>query len=420
MANNGKNSSSFSCQILIVGGGLCGIATAIALARSGQKVTVFERMPALVEIGAGIQLPPNATRILQQWNILQPIMQHAYAPKEGSLRSYKGTVLTKQASGEQVEKKYGSPYLVIHRADLLEVLVSEARMLGVEIKLGSTVSKIDFEKPSIILTTGETFEGDIVVGADGERSICRDAFLGHPDIPESTGDLVFRIAVKRDDVLQLQNLKEMMAQPTVNVWLGPDAHVISYLLKNDVLNVVLVTKDTTGEKTIYGPQKASVSELKAVYKGWDPIFETILDVEDSDCTKWSLLSINDVGNWCHPSGKFALIGDAAHATLPYLAQGAAQAFEDAAVLGTLFAEISNISQIPEVLSIYEKLRKPRTVELKKKTLAQKTMYGLHDGPHQEARDRHLSLTTPVEDLQKWLWGNDVIAEAKKLSEIAFQ
>ncbi|QSZ32049.1 hypothetical protein DSL72_001618 [Monilinia vaccinii-corymbosi] len=417
MAIHRSNISNFSSQILIVGGGLCGIATAIALRRSGQQVIVFERMSALLEIGAGIQLPPNATRILQEWNVLQPIMQYAYMPKEGSLRSYRGTVLTRQTSGKEIEEEYGSPYLVIHRADLLKVLVSEAKNLGVDIKLGANVSKINFENPSITLSTGEVFSGHMVLGADGERSMCRGALLGHPDIPQSTGDVVFRIAIKRDNASQLQSLKELMEQPTVNVWLGPDSHAVTYLLKNDILNVVLVTRDKIGGKTIYGPQEASISELKAAFAGWDPIFETILDVKDSDCTKWTLLHINEVESWCHPSGKFALIGDAAHAMLPYLAQGAAQAFEDAAVLGTLFADIKDLSQIPDAMFAYEKLRKPRAMEVRKRTLDQKIMYGLHDGPHQEARDQQLALTTPMENMQEWLWGNDVLAEAKRMSEI---
>jgi len=245
-------------------------------------------------------------------------MQHAYVPREGTLRSYRGTVLTKQASGIEVEEKFGSPYLVIHRADLLKVLVSEAQNLGVEIKLGANVTKIDFETPSISLLTGEVFEGDVVFGADGERSLCRDTLLGHADIPQSTGDLVFRIAAKRDDASQLQNLKDLISQPSVNLWLVPDAHAVSYLLKNDILNVVLVIKDTSGAKTIYGPQKAAVADLKDAFKDWDPIFETLLDVKVADCTKWSLLHINKVENWIHSSGKFAVIGDAAHAMLPYL------------------------------------------------------------------------------------------------------
>ena len=245
--------------------------------------------------------------------------RYAYQPEEGTLRSYRGSVLSEQASGLAVEEKYKAPYLVIHRADLLKVLVSEAQNLGVDIKLGSNVALTDFVKPSISLSSGETYEGDVILGADGERSVCREALLGRLDLPQSTGDLVFRIAVKGRDASQRHDLAELIQRPSVNVWMGPDAHAVSYLLKKDnILNVVLVCPDKTGNGVLYGPQRADIAELRRAFCDWDPIFNTLLDVQDSDITKWSLLQINEVPKWCHSSGKFALIGDAAHAVLPYL------------------------------------------------------------------------------------------------------
>ena len=272
-----------------------------------------------MQIGAGIQLSPNATRLFQTWEISEAISSYAYQPQEGTLRSYRGLVLSKQASGLAIEERYEAPYLVVHRADLLKVLVSEAQKLGVEIKLGSNVASIDFFKPSITLSTGETYEGDMILGADGERSACREAMLGHSDLPESTGDLVFRIAVKTRGLSQRQDLSELLQHPSVNVWMGPDAHAVSYMLKReDILNVVLVCPDNPGSQVLYGPQRANLDELRKAFCSWDPMFGSLLDVQDADCTKWSLLQISEVASWCHSSGKFALIGDAAHAMLPYL------------------------------------------------------------------------------------------------------
>ncbi len=272
----------------------------------------------LFQIGAGIQLSPNATRLFQTWNVSDTISRYAYQPEEGTLRSYRGAILSRQASGLAIEQRYNAPYLVIHRADLLKALVSEARSLGVEIKLGSNVASIDFFKPSINLSTGETFQGDVVLGADGETSVCREALLGNSIMPQRTGDLVFRIAVKAREVSQQHELLDMIRHPSVNVWMGPDAHAVSYMLKNDILNVVLVCPEGTGNKVPCGPQSVDTIEVQKAFCNWDPIFRALLQVHDSDCTKWPLLQISEVVNWCHSSGKFALIGDAAHAMLPYL------------------------------------------------------------------------------------------------------
>ena len=217
-----------------------------------------------------------------------------------------------------IEKRYGAPYLVIHRADLLSVLVSEAQDRGVEIRLGSNVVSIDFSMASITLSSGETFEGDVILGADGERSTCREALLGHQDLPYSTGDTVFRIAAKARDISRHHSLSQLTQRSSVNLWIGPDAHAVSYILKKDVFNIVLVCPEKGDNKVPYGPQKADIVELRKAFSEWDPIFEALLDVPESDCTKWTLLEIHEVANWRDSSGKFALIGDAAHAVLPYL------------------------------------------------------------------------------------------------------
>ena len=247
------------------------------------------------------------------------ISQHAFQPEEGTLRSYQGKTLSKQSSGVEIAKQYGSPYLVIHRADLLNCLVAKAKEMGVEIKFGAVVSSIDFEKGSINLLSGEEVAGDVIFGADGERSASRDALLGRPDIPHGTGDTVYRVAVKASSVRNQESLSQFLKTPSVNLWLGPDSHTVSYILKRqDILNIVLVCEDTANEEVMYGPQPADIHELKEMFKDWDPAFAALLQAENLMCMKWSLLEIDEVENWCNPAGKFALIGDAAHAMLPYL------------------------------------------------------------------------------------------------------
>lgn len=235
------------------------------------------------------------------------------------MRSYEGVVISRPPPGAVIEHIYQWPYLVIHRAELLKILHSAAIRHGVRIKLGCEVVALDFHSPSLRLSTEDVYEADAILGADGERSISRSALLGRTDLPESTGDVVFRIAVPRQDIAQDHPSWDIVQRASVNLWLGPNAHAVSYLLKDDVLNLVVVHAEMTRSREVmYGPQKADLDELKATLCDWEPALQGLLEVRESDCTMWTLLQINEVAEWRHSGGRFVLTGDAAHAMLPYL------------------------------------------------------------------------------------------------------
>jgi salicylate hydroxylase len=317
MAKGTEKTQSGQFRVIIVGCGLGGLASAIREVRNPPMVhESLDSCPK--QVGAGIQLPPNATRLLQQWDVLNDIREHAYQPETISMHTYKGGAVSKLPLASAIETAYHFPYLVIHRADLLQALYSAAQRHGADIRLGCDVTRLDFSQPSLELSTGEIYEADVILGADGVKSFCRNTLLGYDDHPQSTGDAVYRICVQRKDIAEGHPSWKLVQRTSVNLWMGPESHAVSYLLKGDFFNVVLVCPEAPGARTMYGPLQADLEEVKRVFSGWDPALQELLQIQESDCTKWTLLQVAELSNWCDQTGHFALLGDAAHAMLPTL------------------------------------------------------------------------------------------------------
>ncbi|KAF5697084.1 salicylate hydroxylase [Fusarium mundagurra] len=413
---NGTRDAKPVLRVLIVGCGLGGLASALALAEAGHRVTVFERSPKLQEIGAGIQLAPNATRLLRHWGVYEKVLEYADRPEFGTFRSYRGHIISQSPPVSHPNLVGQDPYLVIHRADLLRALLSGTvnNKFQIDIKLGSEVTSIDFDKPSLRVASGDVFEGDFILGADGERSRCRARLLNREDPPYSAGDIVYRISIPTKS-LGPDNLSwDLATRPSVNVWMGPGGHIVSYLIQHDMLNMVLVCAEGSNYtgKVMYGPQRADIEELRSKVSWWDPVLNELMDVEGAVCSKWTLFQIHEQARWRHDSGRFSLIGDAAHAILPCLAQGAAQALEDAGVLGGIFCHPVGRDEVPEALRVFEEVRKPRASAVRHRTLDQKALFALGDGPEQEARDAKFGAGQDYE-LWEWLWGYNAFESGKE-------
>lgn len=317
------------------------------------------------------------------------------------------------------EQVYDAPYLHIHRADYHKILVEEAERLGVKIQLDSVVKGVDFENTRVIIKNKPDFRADLLIGADGLNSVCRASLLGRPDPPHLTGDLAYRITIPGDDIRRDPELKDLAEYPNINYWMGPDAHAVCYPLKNGTIyNIVLICPDNLPELVAHA--KADLKEMHDFFHGWDPRLRALLRL-CRDTSKWRLQNSREMASWSHPSGKFALLGDSVHATLPYLAQGAAMAIEDGAVLAALLERVSSPAQIPHVLALYEVTRKSRTTRVVQSSsnLGQ-NIFHLHDGPKQQERDRQLLEEEPFEGypnrwadpvFQKFLFGYDAIKEA---------
>ncbi|GIK00985.1 hypothetical protein Aspvir_005015 [Aspergillus viridinutans] len=357
-----------------MGCGLSGLASALALAQAGHRVTVFERSVKLQEIGAGIQLAPNATRLLQHWGVFEEVFKYADRPEAGTFHSYQGDVLSQSPPISHPNLVSEAPYLIIHHANLLRALLSGTGKLGIEIKLGSEVKEINFNKPSLRLATGEIYKADLILGADRERSRCGGRLLGREDPPYSPSNVVYQISVPTKDITEDHLAWDLKRRSSVNFWMGSGGHVVTYPIQHDMLNVVLVYTEGAGGNVMYGPQRADIEEFRSKISDWDPVLHELINVKG--------------------------------------AQGAAQAFKDAGVLGAIFSQSVGRDQIPNALRVFEQVRKPQASEVRRHTLDQKAMFALADSPEQEERDAKLRAGADY-GLFKWLWGYDAAKSGRE-------
>ena len=321
-----------------------------------------------------------------------------------------------------MQQTYDAPYLVIHRAELMKAMAEKAKEAGATILLGSVIESIDFSKPSILLGDKSVLEADLIIGADGERSFCRDALLGHPDPPHHSGDIVFRTVIPIEKLRGDSELFGLLEPPAVHYWLGPNAHAVAYSLKEDgLLNIALIRPDIPDAQATFGPQQVEMDHFRGSVKQWDRTLKKLLEYAQQ-ANQWILVECTDLPSWIHPAKSFTLLGDSAHAMLPYLAQGAAQAIEDAAILSGLLYHIEHKCQTADILSIYEMLRKPRAMQVKRQSLATRNINGMADGPLQRERDRQLLLHQPFDGypnpladpvFSKWLFGYHAVEEAER-------
>lgn len=263
--------SSHPLHVLIIGAGPCGLSSAIAIAHAGHRVTVFESVPQLHEVGAGLQITPNGSRLLRRWGVDDALLAAETAtPAWLRIQRFSGELLAQRTGYEQeVRRSYGSPLWGLHRVDLQSALARRARELGVTILLATKVVDVDFEAPAVTLVDGERVVGDLVVAADGLWSSTRSRFLGRDTTPQPTGHMAYRILVPAEQVANNEH-RSWMAEPGTNIWIGPEAHAVAYsICQGKLLNVVVLVKDDLAADV----KKASgnMEELKSRLSDWDPM-----------------------------------------------------------------------------------------------------------------------------------------------------
>jgi salicylate hydroxylase len=320
-----------SRTVVIAGAGIGGLTAALAIARHGYRVVVLEQAERLEETGAGIQLSPNAARVLIGLGLSERLAPHVATPQElivANARS--GRVLARAPLGDAAAQRYGAPYWIIHRGDLQSALLEAAAANpDIVLRLGTRVDDFAIHGNGITVaahSARETIEerGVALVGADGTWSRLRGR-LGHDAAPRFAGHTAWRALVPAEAVVCELSI------PTVNLWFGSGGHVVYYPVKGGrLINVVAIMRDDWREPGWSAP--GARAEILARFHGpaWRGPPREIIGAADR-WLKWALFDAAPLSHWGR--GPVTLLGDAAHPVLPYLAQGAAMAIEDAAELG---------------------------------------------------------------------------------------
>ncbi|ATQ68064.1 MULTISPECIES: FAD-dependent monooxygenase [Methylosinus] len=371
--------------ILVVGAGVGGLAAALALARAGRRVEVVERAPRIEEVGAGLQISPNAGRILQEFGLGPAMRETALEPQALRIRRAGDGAVLASLPLAAVRERWGAPFRVFHRADLQKLLLDEALRCGVEVATGRRcegfVQDAEGLRLRLVAEAGaETRAGAAVIGADGLRSTLRDALALRPDdAPFSSGKTAWR-AILPADALPAP-LRERASQ----LWLGPSAHVVHYPLRDASIVSAVAILDDSADK---GPpaETRTGAELAAAmgFTRWSADLRALIEAGVS-WRRWPLFVRPELPRWGR--GRVVLLGDAAHPMTPFLAQGAAQAIEDAAALGRA---LEGAAPIEAALEAYQAARMTRAAKVQRGSWRQGSHVHLR-GPAAAARDLSIRL-----------------------------
>ena len=400
---------SVQSQVLIAGGGIGGMAAGIACARQGHMVRVFEQSGAFGEVGAGIQLGPNATRIVQSWGLLEALQAKAFTPAHLVVRAVAtGRELARMPLGDSALQQYGAPYLCVHRADLHRVLADGlSAMADVFVRTGRSVVDIDdTEVEGVCMRVGDDppVQGDMLIGADGLWSTTRNALLG-ADAPTATGHVAYRAMLASAD------LSAPLRAPDVTVWLGPQVHVVQYPVRGgESMNVVVVAHATFNGEAQWWDNATPAFEVKNALgntcKALSDLIASVPDERSADhpdgWLAWQLFERPPVGGPDEMAvGRVALLGDAAHPMRPYLAQGAGMAIEDAEALGRAIAMRG--LNVPQQLRHYALNRWQRNAKVQQRAKRNGDIFHAN-GVKRLGRDAAMwAMGTKLLD-QPWLYG----------------
>ena len=357
-------------RVVIAGGGIGGLSAALSLASKGIEVHVLEQAAAFTDVGAGIQLSPNATRVLFSLGLEATLEAVAFTPVSGETRDAKtGNALAEFPLGRAVEARFGFPFLQIHRHDLIALLAEAARAhRSIMLDTNSRVTGFEARDGGVCVLRAdqEVAPADALIGADGVHSVVREALFG-PESPRFTGNIAWRA------LIPAAQLPAGLVHPKATVWWGAGRHFVHYYVRRgELVNCVCVVEKTGWEVESWS-ERGEFKELKAEFAGWHKDIQTLINAMDRDSLyKWALFDRPPMAAWGR--GRVSLLGDACHPTLPFMAQGAAMAIEDGAVLARCLSEARAGVEVPAALERYSALRRARTAHIQKSSMRSGRLY----------------------------------------------
>jgi salicylate hydroxylase len=331
--------------------------------------------------------------------VLPTIEEVAFGPAVLDFRRWDdGRLLSQTPLGTRIESVFGAPYLHAHRSDLVAVLVGAVGADRIETGRRCVGVRHDGAGAEVRFADGGTVGADVVVGADGIHSVVREALFG-PERPRFTGHVAYR------GLVPAERLGHLALEPTCTARLGPGAHFVHYFVSGGRLhNVVCVMEEGSWTRESW-TDAGDPDELRAAFAGWHPVVGGIIDALERPL-KWALLDRPPLPRWS--AGPVTLLGDACHPMLPYGAQGAAQAIEDAAVLAGCLS-VADGDDVPGALVRYETIRRGRASRVQEMSRTNGHRFHLPDGPEQEKRDTAMASSFGLSPDINWLYGHDIMA-----------
>ncbi len=340
-------------SIAIVGAGIGGLAAGIALRRDGHKVTIYEQASAFSRVGAGIQQGPNSIKVLRAYGLEERLRERAFRPCSSLNRQWDTAEITwERELGDIAEERYGAPYFYMHRGDLHAALADAFSPERVRRSHRLESLETEASRPVLRFDNGEQVSADLVIGADGIHSLVREHLFGEEAV-RFTGRVAYRTT------FPAQRLGDLEMDGSAKWW-GPDRHIVIYYVnpRRDEVYFVTSTPEPDFEVESWS-QTGDLAVLREAYKDFHPRVRAVLDA----CPrvhKWALVEREPMARWS--KGCVTLLGDACHPMTPYMAQGAATAIEDGAIISRCLQAVS-AADVPRALERYEETRKDRTARI---------------------------------------------------------
>ncbi len=385
-------------SIAIIGGGIGGLAAALHMLHAGFDVHVYEQARAIGEIGAGIQISPNASRLLHRLGLADAMAKTGVKPLFRHQRRWdNGRTLARGPLGPEAEGRFGAPYYNFHRADFIALLAAAlpAERLHVGHRFEALTDHGDAVEARF--SHGARISCDLLIGADGIHSAVRTAILG-PEAPTFTGCVAYR------GLVPIARIRHLEIPVEAQNWMGPGQHLVQYYVAAQrLMNVVCIIEQDTWTAESW-TDKGEVGDVLAAYASWHSQVRTLIGAMD-ETFKWALFDRPPLERWS--VGRVTLLGDSCHAMLPMMAQGAAQSIEDGATLTACLSDV-NRAGVSEALTRYQTLRQPRASRLQAMSRANKTNFHMPDGPAQQERDSKMTSGTTdwAAGSTAWLFDHD--------------